>query len=91
MDEKERAMPTTAPSHQVNAAVPAPIWNSIKTRAERADITPSKYASLILRRWYDSGAPAIVAADDLPPGFIDAKRKARDLLKHDKRLPRPEK
>ncbi len=90
MDEKRAAMPTITKSHQVNAAVPGAIFSAICARAERADITPSKYASLILRKWYDSGAPAIVAADEFPPGFIDAKRKARDLLKHDKRLPRPE-
>lgn len=90
MEENRAAMPTIASSHQLNAAVPTVIFNSIRARADRADITPSKYASLILRRWYDSGAPAIVAADELPPGFIEAKRKARELLKHDKRLPRSE-
>ena len=91
MDEKDRAMPTNTSSHQVNAAVPTDIFEAIKARAERADITQSKYASLILRRWYDSGAPAIVAADEYPPGFIEAKRRAKELLNYGQRIPRPEK
>lgn len=43
----------------VSASVPVALARLIEARAERMGWTKSKYASLLIQRWYDEGCPAV--------------------------------